>query len=125
MEQTLGLSLRFSSNVSLSLVSALESIYKPTKRPTARGEQGNPPKQKSRRRMLEDEDTDEIIQDEPTEKETIDKKPDLLEEDDNILQRRDLDKSELELLAKDVEKPKKEFSLVRNFHGMIKKVKSN
>lgn len=111
----IGTQLRFSSNLSLNLISILETVYKPKKESRQRRE--IEPKRRQRRITEEEE-----ISDFPKEDEIRERNLPMEEEQDELSTGKDKQAKEHVLLEEDVKKPKNKLNLLTGFHKVLKKI---
>ncbi|NHZ84807.1 MAG: cell surface protein SprA, partial [Planctomycetia bacterium] len=110
----IGTQLRFSSNLSLNLVSVLETVYKPKKETRQRGE--TIPKRRQRRIVAENE-TGDSSDDNKMRKPTLSTE----EKQDEIFTRKDKQVKE-QILDEDIEDPKNKLDILAGLHKMLKKI---
>lgn len=110
----IGTQLRFSSNLSLNLVSILETVYKPKKETRQRSRME--PKRKQRR-MMEEEETVVFLAEEEIKERALS-----TEEQDELYAGKDKQKRRQILLEEDVEKPENKFNPLLGLHKILKKV---
>ncbi len=111
----IGTQLRFSSNLSLNLVSILETVYKPKKESRQRREI----ELKRRQRRITEE---EEISDFTKEDEIRERNLPMEEEQDELSTGKDKQAKEHVLLEEDVKKPKNKLNLLAGFHKVLKKI---
>jgi cell surface protein SprA len=110
----IGTQLRFSSNLSLNMVSILETVYKPKKETRQRGE--TEPK-KRQRRVTEEEETDDSPKENEIKERTL-----LTEEKDELYTGKNKQAKKNILLDEDVEIPQNKLDLLAGFHKVLKKI---
>ena len=101
----IGTQLRFSSNLSLNIVSILETVYKPKKKTRQRGKTES---SKRQRRIIEEED--EI------------RESRRVMEEDELFSPKNKQSKDLELLENDGEKSKDKSNILLGFHKILKKI---
>lgn len=111
----IGTQLRFSSNLSLNLVSILETVYKPKKESRQRRE--IEPKRRQRRIVEKEEIGDSLVEDEVKERNLL-----MTKEQKELSTGKDKQAKEHVLLEEDVKKPKNKFNLLAGFHKVLKKI---
>ena len=111
----IGTQLGFSSNLSLSMVSILETVYKPKQTTIQRS--GTEQKRRQRRVIEEQENNFSSDKDEIYERKTI-----IDEEKDELLIKKGEHVTESGLLEEDLKKPKDKIKLLAGFHKILKKV---
>jgi len=111
----IGTQLRFSSNLSLSIVSILETVYKPKKETKKRTE--TQPKIRQRRITKEDESED-IENEGQLEKHDLP----ISEEQDEVTPSQNPNMVDKDLLGDIGENAKKKINLMAGFHGILKKI---
>ena len=111
----IGTQLRFASNLSLNLVSILETVYKPKKESKQRRE--IEPKRRQRRILEKEETGDPLLEEELKERKLL-----KTEEQNDLSAGKDLQAKKQVLLDEDVEKPKNKLNLLAGFHRVLKKI---
>lgn len=111
----IGTQLRFSSNLSLNLVSILETVYKPKKETRQRRETET--KRRQRRIVEEEEIGDSPVEDEVKERNLL-----MKEEQNRLSTGKDMQAKKQVLLDEDVEIPKNKLELLAGFYKILKKI---
>ena len=112
----IGTQLRFLSNLSLNLVSILETVYKPKQETRQRGE--TEPIRRQPRRMIEEEENSLSLESD----EISANKRKMDEGNDELLTVKDKQAKDNVLLDEVVEKPKDKTNVLAGFHRALKKI---
>ena len=111
----IGTQLRFSSNLSLNIVSILETVYKPKKETRQRTE--TQPKRRQRR-IVEEEESEEISNEHETGKRDLQ----VLEEKDEVIPASGKNVIDKDLLGEIEVEAKRKFNPMAGLHKILKKI---